>query len=269
MNTLPTVTITGTVYAELDETKAGLEYAPAGTAIRVSVPYVDYSATNQSNGNWASPEFKLGEDGKFSINVPVVPSGVDATVSFADFVHPVVKLNNVGQTYTVNTHFTCANIAVQGLGVGEADRIVQGTYAAGTVNPTDRDVLVPTTTVTVAGKLDYYSDTSKRVVPEGTTITAVITLKDQSNKQYVEKQTITVGYGGSYSIKVPMVERGTASVDLDAENFWIFTDVYNNNKQAYYRYELNVTIGGIVNFATQPGKNFTYSKGSSPVSDVQ
>jgi hypothetical protein len=158
------------------------------------------------------------------------------------------------------------------LGVGEADRIVQGTYAAGTVNPTDRDVLVPTTTVTVSGKLEYYSDTAKRNVPEGTTVIAVITLKDpnNNNKEYKERQIITVSTGGYYSIKVPMIERGKASVDLDAENFWEFMDIFNNNKRTIHRYELNETIAGIFNFANQhrSGYDFEYDM-KEPVNDVQ
>jgi hypothetical protein len=65
-----------------------------------------------------------------------------------------------------------------------------------------------------------------------------------------------------------MVERGTASVKLDAENFWEFMDIYNNNKRAIYRYELDVTIGGIVNYTSQPGKDYTYSK-LTLVSEIQ
>ncbi|MDR2407619.1 MAG: hypothetical protein LBE13_05870, partial [Bacteroidales bacterium] len=66
LNTLPTVTLKGAVYAELNEGVVGLELVTPDKAevyVTVSVPYNNYF-TNNSNGNWVK-EVKVNEQGEF------------------------------------------------------------------------------------------------------------------------------------------------------------------------------------------------------------
>jgi hypothetical protein len=262
LSTLPTVTVTGTVYAELDETIGGLEFPPSGQSfIRVSVPYANYSTTNPSGGNWVSDLIEVSSDGKFSVNVPVVPSGVTATISFRDFTGDVKKLNAVGQTYTESAHFSCTDKVISGLGKTEVDHIYDFTYTR-TTHPNNNTLSPdPVKAATISGKLEYQSDdTTWRVVSEGTRLTAIITLVNPniSGKEYKEIQQVTVGYGGIYSLKVPMIERGKATVELTAENFWEFT-ILSTNKRAIHRYTLNQSIT-VFDYSSQTGKNYRYTK---------
>jgi hypothetical protein len=265
LSTLPTVTLTGTVYADLDETVAGLEYAPEGTIVRVSVPYSDYNSG--SNGNWVSEPVKLGADGKFSVNVHVTSDSINATVSFEDFEHAVVKLDNVGREYSELTYFKCSDKKLSGLGIGEANHIVDNIVYSGTVinsGKNDNFILKPTTEVTVSGKLEYQSDSAYRSVPE-TTVMATITLTDPTGKQYTTEKPVPVGYGGIYSLTVPMVINGTATVKLQGENFWTFTDVFTN-KRAIYRYTLNASMT-VYNFSPQTNKDHRFTK-DAKVNDI-
>ncbi len=270
LESLPKVTLTGTVYAQLDETVPTMQFAPEGTVVRVSIPYANYDLNNASNGRYVKTT-TINAQGGYSIEVPVVSTGVNATVSFKDFTYSVKQQNAVGQSETILKHFACADQVVANLGKGknEGDYInIDATYGSNAVNPNDSTVLAPTTTVTVSGKLDYLSDdTTYRSVPEGTAITAVIKLTAPDNREYNQTQTITVGAAGTYSIKVPMVTRGEASVKLMAENFWEYTDL-TTNKRAIYRYTLSQTIGGIYNYANQTGKDYHYLQGTK-VNDVQ
>jgi hypothetical protein len=264
LKSLPTVTLTGTVYANLDETTPTLEFAPAGTIVRVSVPYSDYDLNNTSGGNWISDPFTLGSDGQFTIAVPVVSSGVKATLSFSDFTYKVKQQNGVLQDETILKHFHCGDITKSNLGAAsaEGDRIkIDAQYASTTVDPNGDVVLTPSKTVTVSGKLEYQkSDTSLAVVPEGTTIIAQITLTAPDAREYKVTKSVTVGVAGTYSIAVPMVAWGEASIKLSGEAFWEYTTVATG-KRALYRYVLSTTVGGIYNVDIQPDKDETYTKG--------
>ncbi len=271
LESLPKVTLTGTVYADLDETNATLEFAPTGTVVRVSVPYANYDLANESNGNYIQTT-TIGAEGKYSISIPVVTSGVTATISFGDFTYDVKTLNAVGQTTTMLKHFALLDVVRGNLGSGNGEGsyiTIDAQYANDETNPNDSNTVVPTTTVTVSGKLEYQADdTTLRSVPADTKILATVTLTDAGGREYKELQTITVGAAGTYSIRVPMVDRGVAEVELSAENFWEFMDIYNGNKRAIYRYELTATIGGIYNYATQAKKDFVYTQGAK-INDVE
>ncbi|MDR1458782.1 MAG: hypothetical protein LBI60_01000 [Bacteroidales bacterium] len=270
LSTLPTVTLTGTVYAELDETRAGYETAPAGTMIWVSVPYKSYSTTTVDSGKWIS-ETTLNSAGQFSINVPVVPKGVSATISFADFTYEVTKLNSLGQQRQQMEYFSRAAIPAISLSNGKTEYIMEPLYyTSNSINPRDTNIFTSSSTVTISGKMEYrdsISGTTLKSVPYGTTLTATITLTNSDNKQYKEIQTVTVNYAGSYSISVPMVERGTASVKLEGEGFWEYTTLYPSTERAIYRYTLNQTIP-VYNFQNQIGKDFLYTA-QNKVSDIQ
>ncbi|MDR1878197.1 MAG: hypothetical protein LBQ64_01375 [Bacteroidales bacterium] len=266
---LPTVTLSGNVYADLDETTPSLEYAPAGTEILVSIPYADYDANNASGGNHTISA-TIGEEGRYSVNIPVVSSGVTATISFADFIRDVKKQNSVGQQETTPKRFICNDISVSiGSGTGQGSRIlVNAQYTSNAVDPNaSTSIANPTHTVEVSGKIEYgNSDTTVTSIPEGTTFIAVITLTDPDGRTYKTTTTVSTGAAGTYRIQTPMVERGTASIKLDGEAFWIFLDVYTG-KRALYRYVLNTSIGGIYNTPTHTNRDISYTR-STKINDI-
>jgi hypothetical protein len=275
LNTLPKVTLTGTVYADLNErlngveplTGENLDGSSVKIKVQVSVPYANYFSGNNSDGNWLSAAVDVDADGNFSIDVPVVSGGVTATVSFSDFTYNVKKSNTVGQEYTVLRHFTCNNIRVSNLGEGETNRIIEAVYNPTSPNPNNDNVLNPTGEVTVTGKLEYESDNNSttRGIPVDTKVTVIITLTDPDYRIYKKTQTIQPGYDGIYTIQVPMVEQGTATVRLVSEGFWQYT-IISTGDQAYYRYTLDRTMT-IYNYSIQKGKNYTYTR-QNKVSDI-
>ena len=265
---LPKVTISGTVYANLDETVPELQFAPEGTKLRISIPYSAYDASNTSGGYYVQT-IALDSKGEYSVEIPTVSRGVSATISFADFTAEVRTLNTVGQEVMLLKHFTCASrtVANLGRGQGEGEYIaIKSIYGSGTVNPNDENTVVPTHTVNVEGTLKYLKidsgSISKNVyatVPTGTEVIAVITLTDGGGRTYKETQTITVAAAGTYIIKTPMVERGRASIKLYSEEFWEMTVIGASNPAQLWRHELNVTIGNIYNVATQSKKDYQYT----------
>jgi hypothetical protein len=95
-------------------------------------------------------------------------------------------------------------------------------------------------TVDVSGTIKYdKSDTTDGAVPETTECIAAITLTDRDGKTHKTTIVVPVGPSGSYKIPTPMVERGTATIILDGEEFWEYTESYNGNKRALYRFVLD------------------------------
>src|SRR5690554_4314350 len=80
LSELPTVTVKGDLYAELDKTNNVKEKAPSGLTVTVSIPLSDYNPSNTSGGKHIITTTVDG-NGKFSIEVPVLTSGVNATIS--------------------------------------------------------------------------------------------------------------------------------------------------------------------------------------------
>lgn len=264
LNTLPKVAITGTVYADLDESVVGLEPVKSSLAevtVTVSVPYSYYFPNSRrDSANWVKSVTVDGE-GNFSVEIPVITSGVTATITFSDFTYNVTKLNSVGEKYTVSRRFNHTNEKVSGLGKNGAGHIFPNIEYSVNSSPSNNDnVLLPTTEVNISGKLQYQSDdTTYRDVPYDTKITAIITLEgNPTTRQYKTTLPITVQYGGTYSIAVPMVERGKATVVLSGEGFWDYTNLQTNDR-GYYRHELNQTIT-VYNYPNQTGKDFQYTK---------
>jgi len=272
LEALPTVTLKGTVYAKLDETKPSGVYdlVPQGKlVVRVSVPYRAYDPNNTSEGYYVK-EATITGDGTYEVAVPYVSSGVTAIVSFMDFTHEVKVQNPVGQETTVLKHFTCDGRVVPVLGSGrliEGDYIeIDGQYKSNAVNPNDEDGLSPTKNVSVSGKLEYMRIDSNTLgnnlwdaVPSGTKVIAIITLTDEGSKEYAETKTVTVGSGGSYTVTVPMVERGTATISLHSEEFWEMTIAGSPDKKEMWRYVLSDTVTAY-NVATQTGKDLRYKE---------
>ena len=255
------VALKGTVYANLDETVSDLQFAPTGTIVRVSVPYSAYDASNTSDGRHVV-ETTVGAKGEYSINVPVVAKGVNATISFMDFTAKIKRLNSVGQEEIAEKHFRCNSITVPNLGRGrgEGDYIkIDAQYYSNAVNPNDTNVIPQENlkTVSVSGKLEYlkidssgfYAEDVYVAVPDGTKITAVITLTDAGGRTYKETKLVKVT-AGVYTLSVPMVERGTASVKLYSEEFWDITIAGTPDTKELWRHVLDKVVTAY-NVATQ------------------
>jgi len=248
LDSLPKVTLKGTVYANLDETKPELQFAPAGTVVRVSIPYKDYDANNQSVGYYVKTT-TVDAKGEYSFEVPTVSKGVTATVSFEDFTANVKIVDPLGETKTVLKHFKCVDRTAAGLGKGQGVGDYIKIDAQYTTNATDpnADVIVPTTEVDLSGKLEYMRIDSSSMgvdqwssVPSGKKIIVKIVLKDQdptSTRKYEVIKTITSG-AGTYTVKVPMIERGVATVTLSGEIFEELR-IAATDKRELWRHELN------------------------------
>lgn len=239
------IAVSGYVYADLDETTVALEPVPVGTIVSLSVPYSDYTLSGSGNsGNYIITSTVM-ENGAFDFLVPVISSGVNATISFEDFVYVVNAYNVYGDVEEYEKHFSCNDIVLNGLGSaqGEGDHIkIDVQYSADQINPNDDIALEPTHEVTFSGKLTYDSEAGApaTVVPGGTELKATITLTGPApaNKTYKVVKEFTVGASGSYSIDIPMVERGRASIKVDEERFWSYSDGTND---FIYRYTLSFT----------------------------
>jgi len=80
-------TVKAFIYAELDRTSQGLEFAPTGTEVIVSIPN---SAFNPSaSGNWTT--VATVTDGIIELTVPVTNSGVTVSFTPAEFVYDQVQ----------------------------------------------------------------------------------------------------------------------------------------------------------------------------------
>jgi hypothetical protein len=254
LETLPKVTLKGTVYADLDETKPELQFAPAGTVVRVSIPYKDYDVKDKSAGYYVKTT-TVDSKGEYSIDVPTVSSGVEATISFEDFTANVKIVDPLGETKTVLKHFSCADRKAAGLGKGQGlgDYIkIDAKYAANAKDP-NADVIVPTTEVDLSGKLEYVRIDSSAAggvdqlsgVPAGKKIVVKILLEDQdpaSTRKYEVTKTINSG-AGTFTVKIPMIERGKATVTLEGEMFEeLRVATPSDTKREMWRYELDAAI---------------------------
>lgn len=76
-------------YAELDKTKQGLELAPNGTKVFVSIPNSSLSSASGVTGNWI--DTVLISNGIADITVPTVSTGVTVTIKAAEFTYSQVQ----------------------------------------------------------------------------------------------------------------------------------------------------------------------------------
>ena len=274
LETLPKITLKGTVYANLNEIVPELQFAPAGTVVRISVPYRAYDANNNSGGYYVKTT-QIDAKGEYSIEVPYVSTGVDATLSFEDFTANVTVVDpSTGASRTVLKHFTRGDIAVNGLGKGQGEgdyRKIDATYAENAKDP-NADVIVPTTTVDLSGKLEYLRIDSSGAsgpnqwagVPSGKKIVVKIVLEDvdvASTRKYEITQSITSG-AGSYAVKVPMIERGKATVTLIGEMFEEMRIATTDTKREMWRHELN-QVFTVYNSGKMDGQDARYVANTS------
>ena len=251
LESLPTVKLKGTVYAPLDETKPSgtLDLVPqAKLVVRVSVPYSDYDPNNNSGGYYVK-EATITGNGTYEVDVPYVSTGVDATISFMDFDYMVKEQNDYGETREVLKHFVRTDQVIKGLGSGQAEGArteINGTYPAASVTTEPGSgVLVPKYNAQLKGLLEY-NDRDTGVAPgtprysrvPDTKVTATIKLTAPDGRTHEVIRTVDVK-SGAYTIDVPMVAKGTATVIFNDESFWEFTNVAGD--RAMHRYTIKDT----------------------------
>ena len=121
-------TIKGYVFAELDMTSAGMEKAPAGTKILVTV---DYSYLNSSvNGSWKDTTM-VDNNGQFSVQVPADDNGVNAEIYAIPFEYNQVQeygsyFNQLMKVYEAGNK----NVSLS----SNETKIIQITYSGNTLD---------------------------------------------------------------------------------------------------------------------------------------
>ena len=271
LSELPTVTVKGDLYAELDKTNNVKEKAPSGLTVTVSIPLSDYNPSNTSGGNHIITTTVDG-NGKFSIEVPVLTSGVNATISFESFTATV--LEDVGQTdiSEKTSLFELADIAVPSLGTGNAKTLLN----LGTLEylPTSSDPNAgsfnPTTSINYEGNLTYASKRKVGVdqpdtliyspVPDGTELLVKIVSKNEfGDKEFHKTITVTTSSNGKYSFSVPLVNNGTAAIEITSMKILEFDDIILDVKSLNVN-DLNVTDN--LYFVNYTNKDYQYIKGT-------
>jgi len=236
LSTLPTVTLKGTFYADLDLTNAVLEYVPEGLTVSIAIPYSDYDPNNVSNGNHIITT-KIDKNGSFSVNVPVVSSGVNATITVESFIYDVIGAIT-DDTARVRMQFALAPIVKNDLGKGYSTETVkiEDTYAVDNVDP-NAGAFTPNSTVKLSGTLTYLKehkeyrvDTVTRdtliyaPITEGVSLYVTITSYDMYGREFQQSKTVKTTSGGKYSIDVPMVNKGYAEVEIYSEEILEYED---------------------------------------------
>lgn len=275
---LPTVTIKGDLYAQLDETNGGLENAPKGLKVTVSVPLIDYNPDNTSGGNHIITT-KTDANGKFSIKVPVVSSGVKAVISFESFTASVIK--SVGQTAIEEktSLFELADQTKNNLGTGNSQELMDLgnlTYLATSTDP-NAGTFTPTSSITVEGILTYPikrkvgnpapDTTIYAPIPEGTVLVVKISSKDEfGTKEFKQTINVVTTAGGKYLVEVPMVQNGTASIEVKGSEILAYEDlIASPNVNALYNMKLSFTE--TLSFVDYIEKDHKYTLGTK-VKDI-
>ena len=80
-------TVRAYVYAQLDQTVQGLEFAPNGTKVIVSIP--NNSFNSSASGNWV--DTAIINNGLIEISVPVTNAGVTVSFTPAEFTYNQVQ----------------------------------------------------------------------------------------------------------------------------------------------------------------------------------
>jgi hypothetical protein len=86
-----TITVKGYVYAQLDKTSAGLEFAPAGTDLILSVAYADLDGNAATSAGKWKDTVKVGNSGDFTATIPVDDNGVTLTIDAQPFEYEQVS----------------------------------------------------------------------------------------------------------------------------------------------------------------------------------
>ncbi len=274
LSTLPTVTVKGTLYADLNLTNSTLEYIPEGLRVTVSVPYADYDANNSSSGNHIITT-TIDNKGSFSVNIPVISSGVTATVSFESFVYDVIM--GIGEdTIRETMQFSLPPKTINGLGQGNSAETVKLLENYG-IESTDPNIgtFTPTTKVKYEGTLLYLkeyknytvitpTDTVTRdtniyaPVPAGVTLTVEINSVDEFGRDFYQVKKVKTTSSGGYSIEIPVASKGYADIEITSEEIWQYEDRILG-KAYLYNYKLEAAKK--VYFVDYKNQEYKYVKG--------
>ncbi len=271
LSSLPTATIKGDMYAQLDKTNSSLEKAPSGLTVTISIPLSDYNPNNTSGGNHIVTT-TTDANGKFSIEVPVVSSGVNATISFESFTSSVLEA--IGQTDVSEktSLFELADEFVNDLGTGNSKTLLDlGTleYQETSSDPNSGS-FTPSTSVTYEGTLTYLVKRKVGVlqpdtliyapVPEGTELVIKIVSKNEfGDKEYHQTKTVTTMANGKYSFDVALVQNGTATINVKSTKILEFEDVINDQKSLNVN---NLNFADNLYFVNYTNKDYQFVKGT-------
>ncbi|MEJ5263830.1 MAG: hypothetical protein WHT29_00785 [Bacteroidales bacterium] len=227
VNLSRTVTVKGYVYAELNNRRAGWEFAPAGTLVYCSIPYSDLNPAAGA-GKW-SDTARVDENGQFSLQIPVDDNGVNLTIEAASFEYDQIQPFG-SNSNTITKFYTAAPIVV---GVSTTSvPVIQVFYA----------------TITPAS---YVEKTQIKVTVEAELNNSI------AGNEKVVNQKITLHNNG-WAQEYTTDEKGefTATVPANQDIFFTISFEYAKTvpdgigyKQENYKYEVK---GGYVgNFATE------------------
>lgn len=274
LSKLSTVTVKGTLYANLDQTNSILEYVPEGLKVTASIPYSDYDINNTSGGNHILTA-TIDKKGSFSIDIPVLSTGVNVKISFESFTYDVLK--GVGtDTLRELTQFTLPIKTVNGLGKGNSAETVKlsENYAIESTD-TNSMTFTPTTKVKFSGTVTFLKEHKKYTVitttdtitrdtnifapiPAGVSLIVDIVSKDEHGREFKQTKTVKTTASGSYEIEVPVVYNGSADIKIKSNEIWQYEDRVTG-KSYLYNYELNVTK--TIYFVDYKNQDYKYVQG--------
>lgn len=271
LSSLRTVTIKGDLYAQLDKTNSTLESAPEGLIVTFSIPLSDYNPESDSDGNHIMTT-KTDANGKFSINVPVVSSGVDVTVSFESFISSVLEDIGLTENFEKTWLFERIDLSISGLGAGNSQELIDlgSLVYQPTSSDPNSDSFIPNTSITYEGALTYLVKTKAGVVqtdtslfgpiPIGTDLLVKIVSKNEfGNKTFKQTKTVTTTAGGKYQIEVPLVTNGTATIQVTSEEILEYENTINDKKYLFV-YKLDFTDN--LYFVDYTAKDYEYDQDS-------
>ena len=246
LSELQTVTIQGNMYADLDETNTTLEKAPQGLKVTVSIPFTDYNSTAGDGNHIVTTT--TDANGKFSINVPVVSDGVDATIYFESFTASVNTQVGGNSNFEKTKLFKLATQTISGLGAGNSKETLNLgllAYISSSTSP-DSASFTPTTSVTYEGIMEYERKVVTALVggldstvyapfPEGTILVVEITSKDEFLREFNQNKTVTTTAGGKYLIEVPLIKNGTANIKISVHEILTWTNKLNEDFLHLYK----------------------------------
>lgn len=122
-------TITAYLYAELDKTSLGLELAPNGTKVFVSVNNSEFNAN--ATGSWIDTVYV--QNGKIESVVPVTSNGVTVKITPADFIENQVQDYNATTTTLPKIYKVAGGSSVASVKPGE-NRVHEINYSAESFN---------------------------------------------------------------------------------------------------------------------------------------
>ncbi len=175
-------------YAELDKTKQGLEFAPNGTKVFISILNSSFNAG--VSGNWI--DSTTINNGTIQVSVPTVSTGVIVTIKAAEFTaEQVQSFGSVSAKISKNFSVTAT----------QTISVIPGESKTKEITYNNEDILdnfVETVTCAFIVKADMDETVAgNENVPQGTTINLYTS---------TWAGTATVGAGGLISARIPKGE---------------------------------------------------------------